>query len=157
MQTQVHDHNSKTSSLFLIENPLNLYTWATHWNMHFCSCSVFIFMGYEARLSVFSCQTCANSAMKPVFAVFLKIIKGNYSWRALCIISLSSFGDLSKVVRVSCPFPFPSNQLDLEHLNLEEISFHHQQRCSSGGQLVQRYWLHHKVRLCYPSQPVWDL
>lgn len=61
----MHDHNSKICSLFLIENTLNLHTRAIRWSMHFCSCSVLIFMGYEAledciQLILHSRQTCAN-------------------------------------------------------------------------------------------------
>lgn len=61
----MHDHNSKICSLFLIENTLNPHTRAIRWNMHFCSCSVLIFMGYEALERLYSAdvasgQSCAN-------------------------------------------------------------------------------------------------
>lgn len=58
------------------------------------------------QMMLHSCQTCGNFVMMPVFAVCLKIIRRNYSWRALCIISLSSFVDLYKVVRASLSISF---------------------------------------------------
>lgn len=108
---------TKKCSLFLIKNTLNLHAWVILWNMHFCSCSDVLGLWSLARLSGFSwCCTAVKAVVVLVwsqFAVFLKIIGWNYSWRASRIISLSSFGDLSKVDRVSCPF-LPKSSLSGE-------------------------------------------
>lgn len=100
--------NVNISSLFLIVNAClmtlqsEIKTWKLALLYLFCS-YLCVFWSTAKTVCIqmmsHSCQTCGDAVMMPVFAACLKIIRRNYSWRALCIISLSSFGDLYEVVR----------------------------------------------------------
>lgn len=113
--TLVAGWNVNISSLFLIVNAdlMHLQWEINIWKLAllylFC-CYLCVFWSTAKTVCIqmmsHSCQTCGDAVMMPVFAVCLKIIRRNYSWRALCIISLSSFSDLYKVVRAFLSISF---------------------------------------------------